>query len=121
MPTERLRQLAATRAAAESVNRIAHEIGLTARGLQLFLNGSEPRSRARQKLERWYLRERVVAGGETDEDTARAALAVLLHDLPPGRRESALLRIVKFWEEEYDGAGVPRPAWLMSLCEMTAD
>jgi hypothetical protein len=114
---EPIRQFAAARAAALSVNRVAQEIGLTARGFQKFLDGSEPQTGTRQKLERWYLRARVEAGGETDAETARTALAVLLHDLPPGRREAALLRILRLWEEEYDGAGVPRPAWLTSLRE----
>jgi hypothetical protein len=114
-----IREFAAARAAALSVNRVAQEIGLTARGFQKFLDGSEPQLGTQQKLERWYLRARVEAGGETDAETARAAIGVLLHDLPPGRREAALLRIVKFWEEEYDGAGVPRPGWLTGLCELS--
>jgi hypothetical protein len=112
---EPIRQFVAARAAARSVNGVAHEIGLTARGLQKFLDGAEPRAATRQKLERWYVRARVEAGGETDADMARAALGVLLHDLPPGRRDAALLRIVKFWEKEYDEAGVPRPGWLVAL------
>lgn len=118
---EPLRQFVAARAAALSVNRVAHEIGLTARGLQKFLDGSEPQSATRQKLERWYLRARVEAGGETDADTAQAALGVLLHDLPPAKRDVALRRAVAFWEAEYDTAGVPRPAWLGALAGEVAD
>lgn len=115
MPVTRLRHFAAARAAAVSVNRVAHEIGLTARALQMFLDGSEPRSATRQKLERWYLREHVNSGREVDADTARAALSVLMHALPPGRQEDALARVLTWWEEEYDSAGVPRPAWLTDL------
>jgi hypothetical protein len=116
VPVETLRQFASARAAAVSVNRIAHDIGLTARGFQKFLDGSEPMSATRQKLERWYLTQRVRAG-ELDADTARAAVSVLMHDLPPGRREAVLLRVVKWWEREYEEAGVPRPAWLVALAD----
>jgi hypothetical protein len=112
-----IRQFVAARASALSVNRVAAEIGLTARGLQKFLDGSEPQAGTQQKLERWYLRARVEAGGETDVDTARAALAVLMHDLPPGKRDAALVRMLQHWAAEYDAAGVPRPGWLSAISD----
>lgn len=110
-----LRAFASTRAAATSVNRAAGEIGLTARGLQKFLDGAEPHSGTKQKLERWYLRERVLNESETDADLARAAMAVLMHDLSPDRRAATLQRFLTWWEAEFDEAGLPRPGWLEDL------
>jgi hypothetical protein len=110
-----VRRLAATRAAATSVNAVAMQVGMTARGLQLFLNGSTPYAANRQKLLRWYVREVSLGDDDVDADTARAALQVLMHALPPARRGAVQEQAVIWWTQIYENEGVPPPGWLGEL------
>ena len=114
-PVEVLRRTAAARAAATSVSQVAREVGLTPRGLQKFLNGSDPYSATRQKLERWYVRDVAREGSGVDAATAMAALAVLTHDLPPDGREVVMQEAVAWWRAVYEKAGVPVPVWVRGL------
>lgn len=102
------------------MSQIAREVGLTPRGLQKFLDGAEPRSRTRQKLERWFVREQEHIGTATDEITATAALNVLMHDLPPVHRKKVLTQAVSWWENTFTDVGVPLPPWLVSLRQRVA-
>lgn len=117
VPIDALRRLAATRAAATSVNAVAMQVGMTARGLQLFLNGSTPYAANRQKLLRWYVREVGRGGADVDADTARAALQVLMHSLPPARRGAVEAEAVSWWARVYADEGVPPPEWVNELGE----
>jgi hypothetical protein len=115
VPVEALRAAAATRAAASSITKTARQIGLTTRGLNLFLQGSEPYSGTRTKLEAWFVREAANHQDVTDVTTALAALSVLAHDLPPDRRPAILFDAAEWWGEKYADAGVPIPAWVNEL------
>ena len=112
---ETLRQAAAVRAAETSISAVAREVGLTTRGLNLLLKGSDPYSGTLQKLERWYVKHAADRQDVTDATTAAAALTVLTHDLPPDERDRAIERAVTWWREYYDAAGVPRPRWIDEL------
>lgn len=86
-------------------------MGMSPTGLKNFLAGSEPYSATRQKLECWLVRER----GETawaDLDSARAALGLLVRELPLSRQERSAGRIAAVLREEYGEARLPLPAWL---------
>lgn len=120
VPLEAVRRLAETRAAATSVNAVAMQVGMTARGLQLFLNGSTPYAANRQKLLRWYVREVSRGDADVDADTARAALQVLMHALPPARRGAVQEQAVTWWTRIYGDEGVAPPRWLEELGNPTS-
>lgn len=119
--TETLRAAAATRAAATSISEVAREVGLTTRGLNLFLRGSEPYSATRQKLEQWLVRQAAERQDATDVPTAAAALTVLAHDLPPDRRARLISEAAAWWGDKYLEAGVPKPRWVDQLSMESAD
>jgi hypothetical protein len=112
---EVLRAAAATRAAATSITAVAKEVGLTTRGLNLFLKGGEPYSATRQKLERWFVRQTAERKDATDPDTAAAALTVLAHDLPPSEHEQTIREAARWWGARFDELGIPRPTWVNKL------
>jgi hypothetical protein len=112
---EALRAAAATRAATTSITQVAREVGLTTRGLNLFLKGAEPYSATRQKLERWFVRQAADRKDATDADTAVAALAVLAHDVPPTRQAQIVEEAARWWAAKYDEFGIPRPKWIGEL------
>jgi hypothetical protein len=110
-----LRATVATRAATTSITAVAREVGLTTRGLKLFLDGAEPYSATRQKLERWFVREAAERKDATDADTAVAALSVLAHDLPPAEHDQAIREAARWWGATFDKLGIPRPKWITIL------
>lgn len=118
---ETLRAAAAIRAAATSISEVAREVGLTTRGLNLFLRGSEPYSATRQKLEQWFVRQASQRQDATDVATAAAALTVLAHDLPPDRRTRLVSEAAAWWGDKYLEAGVPKPRWVDQLRTESAD
>lgn len=118
---ETLRAAAATRAAATSISEVAREVGLTTRGLNLFLRGSEPYSATRQKLEQWFVRQASQRQDATDVATAAAALTVLAHDFPPDRRTRLVSEAAAWWGDKYLQADVPKPKWVDQLSTESAD
>lgn len=122
VPLDAVRRLAAVRAQATSVNRVASEIGVTARGLSLFLEGSKPYSPTRTKLLRWYIREVGRTEFDVDAETARAALQVLMHALPPERHRLVEQQAIAWWMGVYVAEGVvPPPAWLIEVEETSSE
>jgi hypothetical protein len=114
---EVLRAAAAARAAATSISQVARAVGLTTRGLNGFLQGAEPYSGTRQKLERWYVRQAAEQADATDPVTAAAAIAVLAHDVPPAQHREVAANAARWWGSAYDELGLPRPRWIAQLEE----
>lgn len=112
---EAIRAAAAARAAATSISQVARDVGLTTRGLNLFLQGSAPYSATRQKLERWYVRWMAEQADATDAVTAAAAISVLTHDIPPAQHRQVAADAVRWWGTMYDELGLPRPRWIEQL------
>ena len=94
-----LRQAASRSVSAASLRQVAREVGMSPSGLQKFLSGSSPYSTTRKKLERWYGR----AGPPPDDHSVRAAVDVLVHDLPPVERVEATDRILVAVEQSRGG------------------
>lgn len=113
----RLREVAAARVEATSLRQVAREVKLTPRGLWYFLEGGEPRSATRRKLETWYVRFAADQEGEVDTETVSAALEVLSRSLPQNRRAQAVSRAVHLYEELHQEAGTPLPEWIRRLRE----
>jgi hypothetical protein len=110
-----LRAAAATRAAATSITEVAKEVGLTTRGMNLFLQGAEPYLKTRQKLEQWYVALAGKATEITHPEIATAALSVLTHDIPPAARPAVIADAVRWWAARYADLGIPRPKWIEQL------
>lgn len=108
-----LRKAVAARVHADSLRAVARDVGMSPSGLQKFLQGSSPYSATRQRLERWYVRESATYRSAITEESARAALGMLLRDLPLRQRGMALRRMLDALEQAYPQNR--RPSWLKSL------
>jgi transcriptional regulator with XRE-family HTH domain len=111
----RLRDTVAARVRSLSLRAVAREIGMSAPGLQSFLEGRSPYPATRRKLEAWYVRESANVGIDTSLSTARAALEILVRDLPEDLQDESVVRSIELFEAAYDRAGIPRPLWLQQL------
>lgn len=111
-PSDDVLRAALRRAVAtSSLRTVAEQIGLTHRGLQLIITGeSQPRAATARKLRDWYVREGVHGGGVTPE-TVRAAVDVLLSDLPEGERGRAASELLDVVRQMYRRAKVEPPPW----------
>lgn len=107
---DHLRDAVARGVETESLRRIAREIGMSPSGLQKFLDGARPYDPTRRKLERWYVKEAARGYPEAlTPEAARAAIDLLLRDLPAGRRARARAAFVTLLRNLY---GVDPPDWL---------
>lgn len=111
----RLRRAVAQRAGASSVTAVAAEIGVSHRGLSLFLRGTRPQTRTVRKLEAWYRRS-----FRTDEDlefSADQALIALLRTVPAHQRKTAIVRAIDCLEGVFTELDRPVPDELAALRE----
>ena len=106
-----LREAVRRAVASSSLRAVAEEVGLTHRGLALFLGGSRPRPGTVRKLTRWYL-DRPRSAGEISADDAEAALAVLLHGFPPARIDETMRYLLTGIRRMGEAAGVAPPSWI---------
>lgn len=115
VPTSRLRAAVAAAVERTSFREVAREVGISPMGIHRLLQGSEPQQRTRLKLEAWFVRHSEAARGEVDATTAAAALSILLHDLPPDRRDYVFHEALRFWRSMYRSGRGELPEWLTSL------
>ena len=113
MNVPELRRAFRDEVAATSLRHVSRQAGMTAGGLQKFLDGAEPYVATRRRLERWY----VLHGPGRHETSltgpsAMAILRVLVQDLSPARHRPTLELLVQSLEDAYTLAHLPRPAWL---------
>ncbi|HUF75772.1 MAG TPA: hypothetical protein VMM35_05805 [Longimicrobiales bacterium] len=110
---ERLREAVDREVEQTSLRATARRVGMSPSGLRKFLEGAEPYSATRRKLERWYVHE-VVRGyaGSLNAAAAEAALEVLLQDMAAARRADGRRQLIAALRKIY---GEDRPAWLRSL------
>jgi hypothetical protein len=112
VPAVSLLRDAARRAVAHSsLTSVANEIGMTHRGLGLFLAGSRPRPLTIRKLHGWYIRGAAATGTYTKE-TAFAALAVLVAGLAPHERDATTANVLAALHAGYAAAGREPPEWI---------
>lgn len=108
----------ALRHAAEesSYRHVAREVGLSARAVQLFVEGdSSPRARTLSRVRSWYVRRAAGDTSETSRETASAAILVLLGDLPSPHRENTALAMLDLIESIYREQRAAPPQWLREL------
>ena len=109
----RLRQSVRDEVEATSLRHVSRQAGMSAAGLQEFLDGGQPYVATRRALERWFV---LHGPGRHDSgvtaDAAADALRVMVQDLSPARQGPMVARIVSTMEDAYRASGFPRPDWL---------
>lgn len=102
----RLREAVQAQVEATSRRATAREIGLTPRGLELFLSGAKPQTKTLARLLSWY--EQHVAAADGPPISEADAIRVLLRPLPHHCRQNARERVCALLAELYSEAGVQR-------------
>ncbi|HEY0017183.1 MAG TPA: hypothetical protein VGC13_12815 [Longimicrobium sp.] len=114
VPLEAIRE-AARRAVAEiSLRAVARSIPMSPMGLQHFVNGTRPYRSTLRKLTAWYV-NRGASRGEFSEETAQAALAILLDGIPEGQQADARAALLDRLTKLHEDANTEVPAWLARL------
>ncbi|MEX2281697.1 MAG: hypothetical protein WEE89_04320 [Gemmatimonadota bacterium] len=109
-----IRRTLAHRIEAGSLRAVAKQVGMSPSGLQKFIDGSQPYSATRRRLERWYVRESGYRAQLTAE-SARAALSILGHDLPAEARAKLHAELIAVLEASYHTGSQELPRWLKRL------
>lgn len=110
---ERVRAAITAAVEATTLRRVAEEVGMSKSGLAKFIAGSEPYSKTRRQLERWYVRTQAEDLSGVTPVEAELALSVLLHDFPAADRPRARSRLMQLLRDEFTAAGGV-PKWLLS-------
>jgi hypothetical protein len=108
-----LRQAVREEVASSSLRNVSRQAGMSASGLQKFLEGGKPFTATRRRLERWYV---LHGPGRLETGlTAPAAMAVLrdlVQDLSPPRHRPVMALAVRHIEDAYAAARLAEPEWL---------
>jgi len=114
LPATLLRDAIGRQLATVSLRGAAAEIGLSPNALRNFLNGAEPRTATRAKLERWVasrrMRERGPGVGRLVE-----LLGELGAELSPGQTAALGEHTVRFLVNAYEARRLPPPRWVREL------
>jgi len=107
-----LRRALREEVAATSLRNVSRQTGMTSAGLQKFIEGGQPYTATRRRLERWYVlhgpgRHQAPSGGG-----ALAILRLLVQDLSPARHRPTLELLVKSIEDAYSSAQLTPPGWV---------
>lgn len=117
----RLREAVTIRVQATSLRAVARQVGMSPSGLDKFLNGGMPYQKSRRKLFDWLHRERGNLGADLTVDAMAAALASLVRDLPPDRREISLHAVLGTLQDLYATHSESAPAWLTEITRKAAE
>jgi len=117
---DQLRATVARCVQAEGLRPVARELELDPRAVKDFISGSQPRASTRQRMERWYVRLEANRGGPIGPETAAAAIAILLSDVPPQHRERARQAALEKIRDMYSELGLPIPGWIGAAGMMEA-
>ena len=97
-----------------SLRQVAREVGLSPRGLNLFIDGNKSQSGTALKLRNWY-----VAHGAEDVgisgDTVAASLHQMLDGLDEAERELGVMTILISVETLFRRSKKPPPPWIDDL------
>lgn len=108
----RLREAAQARVAASSLSAAAREIGVTHRGLSVFLSGSKPQPKTLTKLLRWYREQ--ISESEGPPITSAEAIRTLVRSIAPDRRAGAIAELIAYVHRLHVDAGAEPPSDLIS-------
>ncbi|HEX6369367.1 MAG TPA: hypothetical protein VF006_10570, partial [Longimicrobium sp.] len=93
---------------------VARSIPMSPMGLQHFVNGTRPYRSTLRKLTAWYV-NRGASRGEFSEETAQAALAILLDGIPEGQQDDARAALLERLAALHSDARTELPLWLARL------
>ena len=113
-PIEAIREAARRAVAETSLRAVARSIPMSPMGLQHFVNGTRPYRSTLRKLTAWYV-NRGASRGEFSEETARAALAILLDGVPEDQQAQARAGLLDHLAATYRDARTELPAWLVRM------
>jgi hypothetical protein len=114
VPIEAIREAARRAVAETSLRAVARSIPMSPMGLQHFVNGTQPYRSTLRKLTAWYV-NRGASRGEFSEQTARAALAILLDGIPDPQQGEVRAALLEQLAAHYQRARTDLPAWLERL------
>ena len=120
VPIEAIREAARRAVAENSLRAVARSIPMSPMGLQHFVNGTRPYRSTLRKLNAWYV-NRGASRGEFSEDTAQAALAILLDGIPEGLQDDARAALLERIAALHQDAHTEPPTWLARLREGPSD
>lgn len=112
---EHMREAAWSRVRNTSLRGVAREIGMSPTGLKKFLQGTSPYAPTVRRLRHWYVQYAALAEGALARPDAEAALAVLVHDLPPAPQRETADGMLDCLGRGYERSGKPRPGWMADL------
>lgn len=104
----RLREAAQARVAASSLSAAAREIGVTHRGLSVFLSGSKPQPKTLVKLRRWYREQ--IEEAEGPPISSAEAVRTLVRGIAPAQRAGAVEKLTAYVRLLHAEAGAHPPA-----------
>lgn len=107
-----LRAAAADKVERTSLRHVAREIGMSAPGLRLFLDGAYPRTDTLRKIRDWYFGEASARADDLSVETARAAVRLLVEGLPERERALVTRKVVERLMAAYRRQGTSLPGWL---------
>ena len=116
VPIEAIREAARRAVAETSLRAVARSIPMSPMGLQHFVNGTRPYRSTLRKLNAWYV-NRGASRGEFSEETARAALAILLDGIPEGQQDDARAALLERLASLHADARTELPLWLARLLD----
>jgi hypothetical protein len=116
VPIEAIREAARRAVAEASLRAVARSIPMSPMGLQHFVNGTRPYRSTLRKLTAWYV-NRGASRGEFSEETAQAALAILLDGIPEGQQDEARAALLERLASLHTDARTELPLWLARLLE----
>jgi hypothetical protein len=116
VPVEAIREAARRAVAEASLRAVARSIPMSPMGLQHFVNGTRPYRSTLRKLTAWYV-NRGASRGEFSEETAQAALAILLDGIPEGQQVDARAALLERLASLHADARTELPLWLARLLD----
>ena len=116
IPIAEIREAARLAVETQSLRAVARDIKLSPMGLRNFLDGREPYSATRRKLNAWFV-EYAASRPEYDASAVRASLAVILEGIPEAQRDAVARELLGFVDQAYAANGARAPTWLAKLKE----
>ena len=116
-PIQTLRQAARLYVDATSLRHAARDIGMSPTGLRGFIDGADPYMKTTRKLTEWYIREIQSRNAELTQESASAALSLLVQHFPETHREPTMAELLAVLDRRCRETNTPRPVWLADLRE----
>jgi hypothetical protein len=112
VPVEVLRSALKNRVEETSLRATAAEVGLSWKGIDKLIGGTDPQPGTIRKLTDWYVRQSAQNNEEPTPETAQAALAVIVRHLPPSLQDDTVAKVIELLRETVTEHDLSQPEWL---------